>query len=89
MAALLSLSVHCAWGGSVSLHPFTERLAAVHSHGNQAFGRKDPKLGGGSLLVIFPTSPKRVITLLPLLLLSLSQRDKGRDFQIWDFAFAR
>ncbi|WP_231863495.1 hypothetical protein, partial [Cephaloticoccus capnophilus] len=45
---------------------------------------KNPKLGGGSLLVIFPTSPKRVITLL-----SLSQRDRGECFQIWDFAFAR
>jgi len=34
--------------------------------------------------VIFPNSPKRVITLL-----SLSQRDRGVCFQIWDFAFAQ
>ncbi|KXU36178.1 hypothetical protein AXK12_03960 [Cephaloticoccus capnophilus] len=59
------------------------------TQGSQAFGRKDPKLGGGSLLVIFPTSPKRVITLLSLLLLSLSQRDRGECFQIWDFVIAR
>jgi len=39
----------------VSLHPFTEGLVAVHAHGNQAFGRKEPKLGAGSLLVIFAT----------------------------------
>jgi len=70
--------LHCAWSGSVSLHPFTDRLAAVHEHGGQAVGRKEPKLGGGSLLVIFPTSPKRVISLLPPY---LSQRDKGRDFK--------
>jgi|GEM_PF-3470197 len=43
--------------------------------------RKDPKLLGGSLLVIFPTSPKRVITLLSLLLLSLSQRDRENAFK--------
>jgi len=50
-------------------------------HGSQAFGRKELKLGGGSLLVIFPSSPKRVITLLSLLLLSLSQRDRGSAFK--------
>jgi len=75
---------HCAWGGRLCLHPFTERLVAVRMHGNQAFGRKESKLGGGSLLMIFPSSPKRVITLLPL-----SQRDRGEYFQIWDFVFAR
>jgi|GEM_PF-1170820 len=67
---------HYAWGGRLCLHPFTEGLAAVLMHGSQAFGRKEPKLGGGSLLVIFPPSPKRVITLL-----ALSQRDRGRDFK--------
>jgi|GEM_PF-704811 len=68
-----------------SLHPFTEGLVAVHTHGNQAFGRKEPKLGGGSLLVIFPTSPKRVITLLfpPVAV------RQGECLQIWELVSSR
>jgi len=34
-----------------SLHPFTERLAAVHAHGSQAFGRKAPNLWAVGLFV--------------------------------------
>jgi len=50
---------------------------------------KEPKLWDVDLSVIFPTSPKRVITLLSLLLLALSQRDRAECFQIWDLVLSR
>jgi len=70
----------------VSLHPFTEGLVAVHTHGNQAFGRKEPKLGGGCLLVIFPAFAQTgYYSTFP----SLSQRDMGGGLQIWELASSR